>query len=243
MTGISRQTRPLHLCAAALLGLVPLLGLGCPSSPGDDDDVAQDDDDTTDDDDDLTPAPDDDDAADDDDVTLPDEVCDGPAITFVEAEPNGSPDEANVVVTEDGDVVVTGEISECIGEWEEDIDIFQMEFGCSGEATFELRWSLDDPDANTTDLDVHLYDLTDDDPIFEGENYQPKQPPLERGVVTTGGTVWADVLCWSGTVAQYELTVSWEAAAGDDDDDSTADDDDSTADDDDSASVEDPGGP
>ena len=190
------------------MALFGLLTVGCPPEATDDDDVAQDDDDASDDDD-LTPAPDDDDFADDDDVTLPEDVCDGPSVTFAESEPNDSPDGANVVVTDDGNVVITGEVSDCPGEWKGDVDIFQMEFSCAGEATFELRWSLDDPDANTTDLDLHLWDTTDDDPIFEGEEYQPETPPLETGTVTTGGTVWADVLCWGGPPMAYELTVTW----------------------------------
>jgi hypothetical protein len=87
-------------------------------------------------------------AADDDDgLGLP--QCDGAggSVLFDELEPNDGTTQADVNGVgsdeSDGNVVIRGTSSSCNNDgtnWTGDIDVFQVNFACQGDATFELKW-------------------------------------------------------------------------------------------------------
>jgi len=224
-----------------LLGGVLVLSVSC-APPSDDDDTADDDD--------TIPGDDDDDDDDDDDTTAGDDdtapntldlpTCEGPTVVFEEVEPNEGKDDTdvNIIVGEDGDLVITGTAGACANDgqtWTGDKDVFSVDYGCMGDATFTLEWTGTN---NDLDYNVLAPDWSDEEYAAIGYEYSTTSP--EQATNTgIGGPMFIQIMCWEGDVPQdWTFTIDWTSAPGGDDDDSAGDDDD-TAGDDDSAGDDD----
>ena len=230
---------PLFYLLLMLLSSTLVLAVGCPPTDdddtGDDDDSGPSDDDDDDDDDDTVPSDDDDSAP----LNLP--TCEGPTVWFTEVEPNdGETDkDLNIIPGEDGDLVITGTASTCSNDgntWTGDQDLFSVEYGCMGDATFTLEWTGTD---NDMDYNVLAPDWSDEEYAAVGYEYSTDSP--EQATSTgVGGPMFIQVMCWEGAVPQdWTFTIDWTSAPAGDDDDSAGDDDDSAGDDDDSAGDDD----
>jgi len=178
---------------------------------------------------------------------------------FDEGEPNDGSTEAevNVVGPEvvDGNVTIRGTSSSCGNDginWTGDIDVFQVNFACMGDATFELDWNGADADLDYNVL-ATAWSVTQYASV--GYSYESESPEAESEQVEgLGGPMLIRIMCWDGGDAgddddsaadddpaggyPWTFTITWPEAQGDDDD-SAGDDDDSAGDDDDSAGDDD----
>ena len=176
------------------------------ATPGDDDDTPGDDDDTPGDDDD-TPPPDDDDvtAGDDDDTPPPTDPCNGSTVTDSDDEPNNDLAEPQIVSTNNGDVIITGSMSECANDgntWTGDTDAFLLELDCADNATINLTWPGTDVDLDLQVLDEAGGQL--------GTGYQFSTVPPETVTTATSGPILVNVLCWEGSPpADYTLEITF----------------------------------
>ena len=231
-----------------MAGLLLPMGTGCPADDdddttvGDDDTAVGDDDDTTvGDDDDTTVGDDDDDddtttGDDDDDDTAGLPECNGAPTVFAEMEPNNGESETdlNVVTTTDGDLTITGAAT--AGGQGGDSELFQLEFGCGGQADMALTWT-----GAGIDMDFYMAtDITFDNMVAFSEEYGYEPPETDSQMI--GGTMFLFISCYEATGADlpdWTFTIDWSATGDDDDDDSTGDDDDDDDDDNDSAGDDD----
>ena len=162
---------------------------------------------------------DDDSAADDDDdsagTEMPEfDLCDGPELSYTEVEPNGGLGIVNQVNGATGNLTIRGVAESCSNDgvyWTGDRDVFEVPYACGGEAHFELSWTSDDPEADTSDLDLFVFDAYNDGPIVASSLRQMKDSDegLESGSAQTGGTLGVEVLCWEGPAVDYTLRIEW----------------------------------
>jgi len=194
---------------------------------------------------------------------LPDEPgpdvdpCVGPLVSFVETEPNDGTNQSdhNVVETADGDLEITGVSASCGNDgtaWTGDVDVFEVSYGCGGQASVTLSWSnahgttvggtpadLDytvlAPELSTTNYASVGYDWLESVPDPQSAAASVEEDPS----VSLMGPLRVSVMCWFGDPDQeWTFTIHWDTAGGDDDD-SAGDDDDSAGDDDDSVGDDD----
>jgi hypothetical protein len=205
----------LEMCAAGGLscdGSGDSVTLHCNNGPrsggGDDDDTAVGDDDSFPGDDDSVPG-------DDDDDTLPPlnlPTCTGPTVTFAEVEPNNEEAEVNVITGSDGDLMITGTTSDCANDgqtWAGDIDLFSIEYGCMGDATFTLEWTGSD-----NDMDYNVLASAFDDQAYAAVGYEfSTTSPEEMSASGVGGPMVIQVMCWEGAAPQsWTFSIDWDSA-------------------------------
>jgi hypothetical protein len=186
---------------------------------GDDDDTSVDDDDSTPaDDDDATPI-DDDDATpvDDDDATPPpddDDVIGGSCSTAMgsvnESEPNDSEAAADPVSYTDRGFVLSGTVDGC-AEGYDGWDVFEVTWNCDGVASVQQTWT-----GGASDIDFYVYNAsgftpgTDNGDIeVSGIDVGLTGPESAKFAVVAGTTYWVLAGCWEGSVADYEIEISF----------------------------------
>ena len=178
---------------------------GVNESVGDDDD-----DDTSVGDDDTSTVDDDDDTS----VPLDLPTCSGPSVSFTETEPNNGPEapDLNVIVASDGDLVISGSMSVCSNDgktWTGDTDVFSVDYGCMGDATFTLTWTGTD-----VDMDYNVAALAWSDAEYAAIGYEFSTDPIEQMSNTgIGGPMLIQVLCWEGSGSpEWTFTIDWDSA-------------------------------